>query len=252
MDIGIAIWKCRTKRHQRVKAPDAFNTAIIETEHFTDEHIDLENVAIYMEKPHIHAGWTPQIRSQHGSGAVDAFSSESVPSDKNNRSLSRHLQVTMTSLSEDSYEVKYPPPSNPLPNTNQPFIHIPSPPIVSPPTPPTPLAARKLQVDTTSLGVEAQQVPIPSPRSHSFITHELVIPNQGPSDELSEDKNFGHPRVMTVATAFIPNLADELSVEVGELVRMLDEYGDGWCLVQRIGNFDAPKGVVPRFCLHER
>jgi hypothetical protein len=45
---------------------------------------------------------------------------------------------------------------------------------------------------------------------------------------------------------------DELSVAVEETVRLLEEYEDEWCLVQRVGRVDAMKGVIPRFCLMER
>lgn len=45
---------------------------------------------------------------------------------------------------------------------------------------------------------------------------------------------------------------DELYISVGETVRLLEEYEDDWCLVQRVGRIDAAKGMVPRFCLSER
>jgi len=47
-------------------------------------------------------------------------------------------------------------------------------------------------------------------------------------------------------------MEDELSLSVGETVRLLEEYEDDWCLVQRVGRIDAEKGVAPRFCLSER
>jgi len=57
---------------------------------------------------------------------------------------------------------------------------------------------------------------------------------------------------MTVAHPFEPSMDDELSIGLGETVRLLEEYEDEWCLVQRVGRIDAMKGVVPRFCLMER
>ena len=57
---------------------------------------------------------------------------------------------------------------------------------------------------------------------------------------------------MTISDTFVPSLEDELSVKLHEVVRLLEEYDDDWCLVQRVGRPDAPKGVVPRFCLKER
>lgn len=74
---------------------------------------------------------------------------------------------------------------------------------------------------------------------------------QGPSEDSGNDQDSKFSRLMTVVTSFTPSLADELSVEIGESVRMLNEYGDGWCLVQRVGNNNAPKGVVPRSCLND-
>lgn len=57
---------------------------------------------------------------------------------------------------------------------------------------------------------------------------------------------------MDVATTFMPSLDDELSIVLGETIRLLEEYEDQWCLVQRVGRKDADKGIVPRFCLVER
>jgi hypothetical protein len=56
------------------------------------------------------------------------------------------------------------------------------------------------------------------------------------------------PRSMTVAQTFSPSMSDELAIAVGEKLRMLEEYADGWCLVER----GSERGVVPRFCLIER
>ncbi|KAJ6622902.1 hypothetical protein B0H10DRAFT_1787288 [Mycena sp. CBHHK59/15] len=57
---------------------------------------------------------------------------------------------------------------------------------------------------------------------------------------------------MTVVNAFTPTLDDELLIKVGETVRILEEYQDGWAFVQRVGRIDAPRGVVPRTCITER
>lgn len=60
------------------------------------------------------------------------------------------------------------------------------------------------------------------------------------------------PRLMNVVNTFTPQMDDELKVYIGELLRMMQEFGDGWCLVQRVGKVDAEKGVIPRACLEER
>ena len=57
---------------------------------------------------------------------------------------------------------------------------------------------------------------------------------------------------MVVTTSFESNLPDELSLRTGETLRLIREYDDEWCLVQRVGRYTADKGVVPRFCLSER
>ncbi|KAF9556012.1 hypothetical protein CPC08DRAFT_599136, partial [Agrocybe pediades] len=51
---------------------------------------------------------------------------------------------------------------------------------------------------------------------------------------------------------YIPTLSDELRVQVGDTVRVLQEYQDGWCFAQYVGKADAPKGVVPLVCLEDR
>jgi hypothetical protein len=199
-----------------------------------------ERARFASDSPHVHPWWVPQARSQQSS--VDVYTAEPTPTAKN-KPKSPPIQVTVTAPSEDSNHMgkaKSQLPSNPVTNSNQPVIHI-----LSLPTP----------TKVTSLRVEVPEVPTPSPRCESFIAHEFVMPDQGRSElsDSSEDHNPRFPRLMTVVTAFIPNLADELSIEIGEPVRMLDEYRDGWCLVQRVGKVDsdAPKGVVPRFCLNE-
>jgi hypothetical protein len=66
------------------------------------------------------------------------------------------------------------------------------------------------------------------------------------------DEEHGVPRFMNVIGSFTPTMEDELPIQIGETVRILEEYQDGWALVQRIGRIDAPKGVVPRSCIADR
>lgn len=56
---------------------------------------------------------------------------------------------------------------------------------------------------------------------------------------------------MTVAVLYVPSLSDELPIRLGETIRMIEEYEDEWCLVQRVGRTNE-RGVIPRFCLIER
>jgi hypothetical protein len=55
-----------------------------------------------------------------------------------------------------------------------------------------------------------------------------------------------------VTIPFQPSRDDEISLRTGETLRLIKEFEDEWCLVQRVGRPSADKGVVPRFCLVER
>jgi len=60
------------------------------------------------------------------------------------------------------------------------------------------------------------------------------------------------PRLVTVAQTFPKTLHDELEVKVGDTLRLLQEFKDGWTLCQRVGPADAEKGAVPSCCIAER
>lgn len=47
-------------------------------------------------------------------------------------------------------------------------------------------------------------------------------------------------------------MEDELPIKIGEVLRLNQEFKDGWCAVQRVGKVDAEEGVVPQFCLQDR
>ncbi|KAF8798305.1 hypothetical protein BYT27DRAFT_6901800 [Phlegmacium glaucopus] len=66
------------------------------------------------------------------------------------------------------------------------------------------------------------------------------------------DTDVKQARLMNVVGLFTPNLPDELHIKIGETVRIIKEYKDGWCYVEFLGRRDAPKGVVPLVCLQER
>ncbi|PFH55321.1 hypothetical protein XA68_10121 [Ophiocordyceps unilateralis] len=56
--------------------------------------------------------------------------------------------------------------------------------------------------------------------------------------------------VHRVQLDFKPTLDDEMELRIGELIRLLHEYDDGWCLVSRLDR--SQQGVVPRTCLSTR
>ncbi|EJF66312.1 hypothetical protein BD309DRAFT_561939 [Dichomitus squalens] len=104
--------------------------------------------------------------------------------------------------------------------------------------------------NSNMLSVPAVASPVPSPRrTSSFLKEAPAENNLKPKPSIKGQKL---PRKMLVEHTFIPSLADELSVKVGEVLTMLEEYEDEWCLVERLGSRSGERGVVPRFCLKER
>ncbi|KAL0946489.1 hypothetical protein HGRIS_012707 [Hohenbuehelia grisea] len=105
------------------------------------------------------------------------------------------------------------------------------------------------------------QIVMPSPRSSSFraaksiwsttTTASVIDPNSLDSPDGAKPPPLPS-RLMVVIDTFVPSLDDELAVRVGEVVHMLEEYRDGWCLVQRVGRLDAQRGVVPRTHIEDR
>ena len=123
--------------------------------------------------------------------------------------------------------------------------------------PPTPMhrSPRRTAASTPMReSFDLPPVPTPSPRSasfqHSTDTNPAPTPRASLASLSAPQKSL--PRLMVVTTSFESNLPDELSLRTGETLRLIREYDDEWCLVQRVGRYTADKGVVPRFCLSER
>ncbi|PIL24512.1 hypothetical protein GSI_14268 [Ganoderma sinense ZZ0214-1] len=104
--------------------------------------------------------------------------------------------------------------------------------------------------ENSTLSVPGLPSPVPSPRRTSSFMKEA--PTQASVKPKPSLKGQKLPRKMLVEHTFIPSLADELSIKVGDVLTMLEEYEDEWCLVERIGARSGERGVVPRFCLKER
>ncbi|KAG6880230.1 hypothetical protein C0992_002996 [Termitomyces sp. T32_za158] len=217
------------------------------------DRVDLTDISIYTGKPEKvvlaprsfdePAGWVPQIRAYPPNLPLP----EPIASPKNKKSPK--LSVTNPDI-----------PQLPSPNylmANQALVEnqtshpIPrSPAILTPCTPsPTSPANRCSEKNPNSLAEGSVQ--LVSPRSESFILQNLVCPKE-PSSPNSGEPILNLPRLMAVSASFTPTLDDELAIKIGDIVRMLEEFQDGWCLIQRVGRIDAPKGAVPRFCLQER
>jgi Variant SH3 domain len=140
------------------------------------------------------------------------------------------------------------------------------------PTTPRSRASLKSLASSQSLIIpDYEPLPVISPaRSASFAPKDLDLPSsssppQTPpanltsgstggqigSSHVVHDENAGlaPSRLMTVVARYSPNLPDELQVKLGDVVRVIAEYKDGWCFAQLLGTIDAPKGVVPLVCL---
>lgn len=99
--------------------------------------------------------------------------------------------------------------------------------------------------------------PLPSPRTksigpdsplHKSLTSAAAAMIKGSRLSMSAKQL---PRLMVVVNTFVPTLADELAVTVGEPIKLIQEYEDEWCLVQRVGKTDSERGVIPRFCVQD-
>ena len=137
------------------------------------------------------------------------------------------------------------------------------------PTTPRSRASLKSLASSQSLIIpDFEPLPVISPaRSASFAPKDLDPPSsphtppanltsgsaggQIGSSHIENDENAGQApsRLMTVVARYTPNLPDELHVKLGDVVRVIAEYKDGWCFAQLLGTIDAPKGVVPLVCL---
>jgi hypothetical protein len=104
---------------------------------------------------------------------------------------------------------------------------------------------------------EKPTVPV-TPTSQYPFQAPAVLPrppmsyNNGPFDSptgLSPTGSVSGSIFAAVRCTFIPNLPDELSITTGEVVRVLDEYDDGWALC---ANTRSEQGMVPLECLDKR
>ncbi|KAI0374637.1 hypothetical protein BV20DRAFT_381842 [Pilatotrama ljubarskyi] len=146
-------------------------------------------------------------------------------------------------------DVRSPPPTYTASNTPS------STPSSSPRPPHLNLPTVTVTHDNSTLAVPAAvPSPVPSPRRASSFGVGAPMGTDQQANLKSKPSIKGQklPRTMLVEHTFVPSLADELSIKVGETLRMLEEYEDEWCLVERLGSRSGERGVVPRFCLKER
>lgn len=268
MHLGIVVWTYRVRKRNNMRSNLSLAGKVtVEKEYHSEKRIDFDDISIYTEKPQkvvltprssdSHVGWIPQVKTY----PITDVAVPAPTASPKSKSTSHKLQLSVRTPSDDLDVARSPPPSYfaancGMENQSPRLIPIPPSPAVSitqPPTPPTPPANRKTQMSFSSAS-EQPPMPAPTPRSESFAAQDLVLPKESPDMSFDESraKDQKLPRLMSVVTTFTPSLEDELPIKIGDTVRMLEEYRDGWCLVQRVGRIDAPKGAVPRFCLQER
>ncbi|KAE9410988.1 hypothetical protein BT96DRAFT_969229 [Gymnopus androsaceus JB14] len=281
--IGICAWKYRARRRRQRQSADTewddpLYRAATNTTVGSEKQVPLGSVGsvvidkpqqVFIPIPHKgEAAWTPQVRAYNG-----------VP--LHNGELPKHVQAAregrkfITSWREPAQ-------ASPPPSYRE-KVDLASDAATKPPTAPI---NKQLNVAVASefptsrfsnptplplSAVDEHPEPLPSPaRSSSFAQQQRhsrsrsvsskhisgeVVTKTTPSMVRHHSRSSsitGQIRLMAVINTFHPSLADELPITIGDCVRLIEEYHDGWCLVQRVGKADAPRGVVPRFCLVDR
>ncbi len=69
-------------------------------------------------------------------------------------------------------------------------------------------------------------------------------PQRPPTNQSTEPRP-----IYPVVRIYLPTLLDELKINVGDLVRMINEFDDGWAYCEKVGDEDGAAGVVPLECL---
>jgi len=239
--LAVTTWKIIVSRRRRINMHSSLIT-VHEKQTGSAIRIDLESAN--MEKPskvvlrpivppaEAGVGWVPQLRADVAPPKVNK---------KRSKRATKPWEKNLAEFIGSSSSEREAPPSYFTANT------VPLPPVpASPPRKPLPLSPMSTIQPTFISGVippPSSQKPIPSPaRTSSYALRPIPV--------LWSEKKL--PRLMNVEHTFDASREDELFISVGETIRLLEEYGDEWCLVQRVGRIDAEKGVIPRLCLTER
>ncbi|CCM04949.1 uncharacterized protein FIBRA_07146 [Fibroporia radiculosa] len=226
--VGIVAWRVGKWRRAKARAASSkINISLIGERHGEKAvHIDFDRAGQEIEKPKMHVvlPTAPAASAQTGRQwtytlpGVRPFPSTDERSSRSPPPLYTAAPLTATNSATSATRI--------LP----PMLNIPA-------------------------GPQTAKFMMPSPRSASFGSNSpwnKAAPLTAKTPSKSRLSMKPLPRTMVVESTFEPSLADELVIKVGEQLRMLEEYEDEWCLAQHItGSPDAPKGVVPRFCLRE-
>ncbi|KAJ4486277.1 hypothetical protein J3R30DRAFT_3697776 [Lentinula aciculospora] len=264
--IGVCTWKYtarkRSRRSQPADSEDALYRPASSTSFDSDKQNGLEKPKqVFIPLPHKgEAAWTPQVRTYLG-----------VP--LKNGELPKHVQAArkeqkwrndpspppLYQEKSDPFHSDFPKaPKGPqlkqliVVNNHNQSSHFSN---------PTPLLTAV---------TEEHSEPLPSPlRTTSFahqhkhsrsrsvsskhLSGEMVTKITPAQARRSRGGSISEKiRLMYVINTFHPSLDDELPIRIGDCVRLIEEYHDGWCLVQHASNAESPRGVVPRFCLVDR
>jgi len=113
----------------------------------------------------------------------------------------------------------------------------------SPPTPPLapPPASYGNESAFMSNAHSASSEPFGSPPVASSPIQKILTPAYGPATVVTS-----RPSSVAVVSTFIPSLPDELNLAVGENVRVVAEFDDGWVMCV---NHCGEQGLVPLQCL---
>jgi hypothetical protein len=195
-------------------------------------------------------GWEPQIRN------VTLPSDVTVPPVAYTRSPNLEDELPPTPNSGPSLSLVSSPP-NVYRTEGLHFVPVPPTPPesafhdISPPTPMSKSTCRSSYA-TTPEAVSFDLSPVPSPRSSSFSPTSGTLKSSLLPAFATAFSPKSLPRLMLVKINFNPTRDDELAVRSGEILHLIKEFEDEWCLVQRVGRGKAELGVIPRFCLVER
>ena len=89
-----------------------------------------------------------------------------------------------------------------------------------------------------------------------------IIPTR-PADPFADNNPFADPASLspspvlsqnfagTVRRPFFPQREDELQVNIGDFVRLLQSFDDGWALAEKVGASNGKQGFIPLECFHE-
>ncbi|KAF9069161.1 hypothetical protein BDP27DRAFT_1421348 [Rhodocollybia butyracea] len=261
---ALCIWRYRRRKQKKPvdDSDDALYRPTTNTSFDSEKQAGVEKPQkVFIPIPHKgEAAWTPQVKTYLG-----------VP--LKNGELPKHVQAAREGYKQTTAwrNEPSPPPSyqeksqSVVPSveitapTNKPLSVLTNQPPSSRFSNPTPLLTtvsehpEPLQSPARSASFANKQHRHSRSRSVSskHISGEIstkVTPSQARHSRSASDKI----RLMSVINTFHPSLDDELPIKIGDSVLLIEEYHDGWCLVQHVGKIESPRGVVPRFCLVDR